>query len=227
MLFIRYRAALRLLALTAVVAGAHALPGCRAAARHARQGLDEQKIAGLKQALDSVYHRDQQVRRVNFAELAADSVKARAFYTRMRQVDSVNQRLVLPLLDQYGWLPQSLVGEQGARTVYLVVQHADEKTIRRYLPLMEQMAARGEASKTDAATMRDRLLMYSGRKQLYGTQTANWVRSDGTMVVWPIQNPAQVNARRQKLGFPITVEQNAARLGAVYDPREKLPAKAR
>jgi hypothetical protein len=172
-----------------------------------------------------VYEQDQAVRNVDLRSLEGDSLALQAFYRRMQRTDSLNQTLVLPILARYGWLPKSKLGDTAAGALYYVVQHSNTRTIRRYLPQLERRAQQGEASATGAATMRDRLLMFEGKKQRYGTQAANWVRPDGTNVVWPIRQPATVNARRSKIGFRTTVEQNAQQLGALYDPVEKLPAK--
>jgi hypothetical protein len=85
------------------------------------------------------------------------------------------------------------------------------------------MAKQGEASATDAAKMRDRLLMFQGKKQIYGTQAANWVRPEDGTVIWPIEDAENVNKRRKEAGFKTTVEEYAKRLRAEYDPNEKLP----
>lgn len=62
--------------------------------------------------------------------------------------------------------------------------------------------------------MLDRYLMYQGKEQLYGTQVRNYGAQP--RFVWPIQNPARVNQRRQQAGFTNIVEENAAALGASY-----------
>jgi hypothetical protein len=71
--------------------------------------------------------------------------------------------------------------------------------------------------------MEDRILMSKGKRQIYGTQANNNLRPDKKMAIWPIEDPSQVNALRKKIGFTTTVEENAARLKAEYDPNEKLP----
>ena len=96
--------------------------------------------------------------------------------------------------------------------------------IAQHLPALCKRVRQGEAAATDAATMEDRLHMFSGKKQRYGTQATSMVRPDGTQVIWPVQRPARVNRYRQRRGFTTTVEQNAAELGAQYDPHERLPS---
>ena len=65
--------------------------------------------------------------------------------------------------------------------------------------------------------------MWKGKKQIYGTQASNDTRPGKKMVIWPIENPSQVNELRKKIGFTTTVEENAKQLNAEYDPNERLP----
>ena len=177
----------------------------------------------IKQTLAQIEQQDQQIRTTILA-VGMDSEEAVPLFKQMRRVDSVNQVYVRHLLATSGWPARSQVGEAGARTIFLVVQHSNRAFIAQQLPALRRLVKQGEASPTDAALMTDRLRMFSGKKQLYGTQTADWVRRDGTLVIWPIQDPARVNQRRQRLGFTTTVEQNAVRLRAQYNPQEQLPS---
>lgn len=179
--------------------------------------------AAIRQELHRIRHRDQQIRDALTA-VGLDSPAAGPLFKQMHVTDSVNQVYVRRLLATTGWPARSQVGDTAAGTVFLVVQHSSRAWMRQYLPTLRTLVRHGEAWATDAAMMEDRRRMLSGKKQRYGTQTANWVRKDGTWVVWPIQRPARVNRYRQQLGFPTTVEQDAAAMNAVYDPKEHLPS---
>ena len=179
--------------------------------------------AAIRHELHRIRQRDQQIRDTLTA-VGLDSPAAGPLYTQMHVIDSVNQVYVRRLLATTGWPARSQVGDSAAGAVFLVVQHSSRAWMTQYLPALRTLVRHGEAWATDAAMMEDRLRMLSGKKQRYGTQTANWVRKDGTRVVWPIQRPARVNRYRQQLGFPTTVEQDAAALGALYDPKERLPS---
>ena len=125
------------------------------------------------------------------------------------------------ILKQYGYPGKSLVGEPTNEAAWLVIQHSD--AIDQYLPLINKAASRGELPFYLYAQMLDRQLMRRGREQRYGTQAMSYRpvnpatgrREGQPLFVWPIRDAAGVNARRQKAGFPTTVEQNAARLGIV------------
>lgn len=177
----------------------------------------------MRQDLQRIYEQDQQIRK-SIIKVGMESDEAVPLFKQMRVLDSVNQVYVRQVLTTSGWPARSQVGEQAASTIFLVVQHSNRALIAQQLPALRKLVKQGEASRTDAAMMEDRLRMFSGKKQRYGSQTADWVRKDGKLVVWPIQRPSRVNHYRLKLGFSTTVEQNAAQLGALYNPNERLPS---
>lgn len=177
----------------------------------------------VRQDLQRIHEQDQQIRKAIMA-VGMESDEAVPLFSQMRVLDSVNQVYVRHLLTISGWPARSQVGEQAASAIFLVVQHGNRALMAQQLPALRKLVRQGEANKTDAALMEDRLRMFSGEKQRYGTQTADYVRKDGTLVVWPIQRPSRVNRYRQERGFSTTVEQNAARLGAIYNPNERLPS---
>lgn len=193
--------------------------------------LEKQTIAANKNIdykmieaqLITALNADQKIRDVDFNEM--DSLSTVRFNRDLKSTDSLNQSIVVPILKKYGWLPKSKIGAKGSQALYLVIQHSDIKLIQIYLPQMEKLAKRGEASMIDAATMRDRLLMFKNKKQIYGTQAANWIRKDGSTVIWPIKNPAKVDMLRKSAGFKYSVSENAIRLHADYNPKENLPLK--
>ncbi|KAA3439252.1 DUF6624 domain-containing protein [Rufibacter hautae] len=176
----------------------------------------------LRVTLEKIYDTDQAVRQ------GFDQVKEKdriTFFRKMQGVDSVNQLAVVKMLQQYGWLPQSKIGGKAADGLFLVVQHAPAPVIRKYLPSLKLMAQKGEASATDAAMMEDRLLMFEGEKQIYGTQATSMGREDGSMFIWPIKDSKHVNERRKAVGFRVTVEEYAKLMNAAYNPDEALPPK--
>lgn len=178
----------------------------------------------LQHELEEIYDLDQGIRSIDWDTISTPEASI-AFSKKVMAIDSVNQTRVIPILEQHGWLPKSKIGDKAASAIFYVVQHSNTATIEKYLPQMEELAKQEEASATDAAKMRDRLLMFQGKKQIYGTQAANSARLNGGYVIWPIEDAANVNKRRKKVGFTTTVEEVAMQLGAEYDPNEELPAR--
>lgn len=203
------------------------LGGCQSSNKSASISSTEEKQPNytlLRQELEEIYDIDQNIRKVRFDTIATREASI-AYSKKMIAIDSVNQTRVIPMIEQYGWLPKSKIGNKAASAIFYVVQHSSLGTIEKYLPQMEELAKQGEASATDAAKMRDRLLMFKGEKQIYGTQSANWVRPEGGYVIWPIEDVEHVNKRRREVGFTTTIEEYAKQLRVEFDPNEQLPKK--
>lgn len=182
--------------------------------------------ARLKQELDSLYEVDQRYRAMLFnprLNRRPDSLAAalgvpkeelnRAIMDRMIRTDATNLPRVEAILRQYGYPGKSLVGVPTNEAAWHVIQHAPA-LIPQYLPMMKTAAETGELPFRLYATMLDRQLVSENKEQRYGTQAQNY--NNGAWFIWPIQNPAQVNQRRQQAGFKTTVEEIAARLGVPY-----------
>ena len=77
-------------------------------------------------------------------------------------------------------------------------------------PLLEDAVARGDASRRDPAYLMDRVLMYRGEPQIYGTQ---YRTQDGVPKLWPVQDPENLDDRRAALGLGPQSEYEASILG--------------
>lgn len=109
-----------------------------------------------------------------------------------------------------GWPAEDVVGAEAARAAWLVAQHADHQldVQRRAFDLMSAAVEAGRASRYQLAFLHDRLLVNSGRPQLYGTQIAD-VR-DGEPLPWPCADFAHLDERRAEAGIPPFAEYVAA-----------------
>ncbi|MGP4001762.1 DUF6624 domain-containing protein [Streptomyces sp. 8N706] len=105
------------------------------------------------------------------------------------------------IMDEHGWPTAELVGEDAARSAWLIAQHADRQleVQRRAVQLMERAAASGSGGARELAFLRDRALVNDGRKQIYGTQIAGV--KDGSPVPWPCEEPERVDELRAEVGI--------------------------
>jgi hypothetical protein len=119
----------------------------------------------------------------------------------MEAVHQKNAARLTEILEARGWPGQSLVGEDGAYAAWMIVQHAigNPPLQRRALKLLQRATSENEADPKHAAMLEDRIRMYEGRKQLYGTQFT-WNQC-GEMTLVPIEDPEHVDERRVALGF--------------------------
>ena len=135
--------------------------------------------------------------------------------------DSLNLLQIEKIIQKHGYPGKSLVGEPENEAAWYVIQHSNK--IEKYYPIIEKAGERGELSAVKVAMMRDRMLMYSGKEQIYGSQGKAiflvWPpekQDDVKMIIWPIKNPEKVNQLRQEVGFENTVEENAKRMNIDY-----------
>lgn len=164
----------------------------------------------LDSLLQTVHDRDQAVRMevIRLSQQTppqADSLMAA--YARMEETDAANQRIVSELLDRGGW-PEGISDESG-EALWLVIDHADLAMQKRYMPLIEEQVRAGKVSKSNYATLLDRMLMREGLPQRYGTQTVSHTRlvvGDSARVesvgyVWPVEHPERIDSLRATVGL--------------------------
>ena len=188
--------------------------------------LDSIPYDSLRIILEDAYDTDQSIREKLFAAEGNDSLFM-SYLGDMSVIDKKNREKVLPILEKYGWLPISQVGSKASDGLFYVLQHAvDLDLFRKYLPEIKKLSAKNEAKLWYAALIEDRLLMYENKKQIYGSQIVTRKNKyGGKYFVWPIRDPDKVNSLREKAGLSLTVEENANRLNAIYNPNEKIPDK--
>lgn len=182
----------------------------------------------LKEKLDELCYKDQAVRELYFTELSkgdredvilALGLDSFNYKDRMwdviRSVDSSNYAEVESMIAEYGYPGRSLVGDSTYKAAWYIIQHSD--SIEKFLPLIKNAAEIGELDMTHYAMMYDRYLMQQNKMQVYGTQGAQYKKG---YVIWPIENPAEVNARRLEVGFDTSIEEYAKQPGFEYAPIE-------
>lgn len=140
---------------------------------------------------------------------------------QMQAIDRENLKLVSKLLRN--GLPEQLKPE-SYHTIWLLVDHAELEEQKRFLPFLAEAVKKGLISGYEWAVLTDRIKMYEGQPQTYGTQsyTFSW---DGQQVVyiWPVADPSNLNRLRREIGSdPIEeyVRQLKQEIGmeVIYDP---------
>lgn len=148
---------------------------------------------------------------------AREGALSAPFNTNLRgtiqRIDRENREELRAIIKRFGWPGRSLVGEPAAHAAWLIAQHADEDLPfqKDCLKLMES-APDGEVSRHDLAFLTDRVLLASGKKQLYGTQFAQVGRG---FLPQPMDDAKKVEARRRKIGLP-PLAQYARELQGLY-----------
>jgi hypothetical protein len=122
-----------------------------------------------------------------------------ALKLRLKDADSQNVIWLKEVVTKHGWPSKSLVGGQGAKDAWILVQHAvtDRDFQQKCLDLMKTQP-KDEVDPRDTAYLTDRVLIGTGKRQLYGTQV---IFKDGKFVPNPIEDADQVDERRKAIGM--------------------------
>ncbi|UCE68563.1 MAG: DoxX family protein [Flavobacteriaceae bacterium] len=153
----------------------------------------------LKQSLDSIQVQDQKYR----SDTSPDN------RNKQWQIDRQNIVFIDSVIAQYGYPGKSLVGEPTNFSAWYVIQHSDR--IEEFLPRIKIAAETGELPFRLYAMMLDRSLMNRGMPQRYGTQamTYFWGTPQEFSLIWPVEDPVNVNTRREEAGYSQTIEEYA------------------
>jgi len=148
------------------------------------------KDPALRKEILALMDEDQAARK---AYIATKDPKAQE---RIKASDAKTTARMKEVVAKYGWPGKSIIGEDGTRAAWLLVQHADEAADlqKLCLPLLEKAVAAGESPKENYAYLYDRVAVHDGRPQRYGTQFANGVPD-------PIEDEAHVDERRKEVGL--------------------------
>ncbi len=114
--------------------------------------------------------------------------------------DSINLLKVKKILDEKGWVGKDKVGAQANSAIFLVIQHADLETQKKYLPMMKEAVTKGNANASSLALLIDRIEIREGRKQIYGSQIGSH-RATNIPYVLPLIDPDNVDQRRAEVGL--------------------------
>ena len=153
--------------------------------------------------LDSIFVEDQKYRQqIDGIEkkYGWDSKEMKDHWVIINKKDSLNLIKVKSILDKYGWLGADIIGGQGNSTLFLVIQHSDQATQEKYLPMMREAVKNGKAQGSSLALLEDRVALGQGKRQIYGSQIG---RDPLTQLYYvsPLIDPDNVDKRRAEVGL--------------------------
>src|ERR1043166_5264057 len=126
----------------------------------------------------------------------ADNKSSETLLKTLRSARDANTAELCSILKQYGWPTRSLVGEDGAKSMFFILRNSTTDELQRDLmPVIIAAVKKGEVSKASFATYFDRLRTNAGLKQIFGTQATI---KDGFLVLFPISDEQHVDARRKQ-----------------------------
>ena len=151
--------------------------------------------------LAKLWEEDQYFRfRLGNAYKNNDTISANELWKKMRASDSLVLLKLQSVMNKIGWPTRSKVGNKGAATAFLIIDHSPREVMEKYFPYLEVAAKNGEASLSNYATMKDRILVNRGKKQIYGTQKY-WDAKQAKFIFFEIEDEKNVNKLRKEVGL--------------------------
>ena len=156
--------------------------------------------------LHCIYQKDQSIRHEFISHIQTNNADSIIYYSqKMNEIDNENQQIVFNLLDTTGW--PTNVSDSAHTAIFLVIDHAELPAQKKYLSMMEEQATKGFVSKSNLATLQDRILMKENKKQRYGTQTKSFSEliddeKKTSVYMWPIENPESIDSLRATIELP-------------------------
>lgn len=198
--------------------------------------VTQNQKTNLKNELSQILKSDQELRELFMPDLTLKRKKEILEYYKISENDfqkqgwkitetndSINLRKTEKIIKRHGYPGKDLVGTKLTTAVWYVIQHSKLPIIEKYFPLFIKANENGDLDKQHIAMMEDRMLMYQGKEQIYGTQGAGRLfinpetkEEKWTNFIWPIQNPENVNALRNSMNIKMSMEDYAKSIGMDY-----------
>lgn len=159
----------------------------------------------LRRRLTQIRRADQDIRArflAAFNSQPQDTVLISRLSGEMKETDAANLIEVESVLAEFGWPGRDMVGDECI-AIWMVIQHADIDSQIKALPMLRDAASKGDIIPASVAMLEDRILVNTGKEQLYGTQ---YFYSDDNgrqkRVIYPIEDIENVDKRRTRVGLP-------------------------
>jgi hypothetical protein len=131
------------------------------------------------------------------------------------KMDKANTDWLKIQIKKHGWLGIKEVGKEGDNAAWLLVQHADKDTTFQInvLKILVKQVKINNTDKMNFAYLTDRILVNTGKKQLFATQIKETIK-DSTgkvtnLIFQPLQNESQTDSLRAEVGLPTQAEYKA------------------
>lgn len=153
--------------------------------------------------------------------LAADGSLCQGYHPEMESVHRRNAARLRQIIEIHGWPGRTSVGEEAAYAAWNILQHSisEPEFMRQGLRLIQ--AAEDEIDPKLVAMLEDRICVFEGKPQKFGTQF-DW-DANGEMSPNACDDLKMVEKRRTTIGFPPLTEAIAEMRDATARSQERPP----
>jgi len=125
----------------------------------------------------------------------------------MANLHNRNAEILNEIIDSIGYPTIDKVGKEGSEAAWLIIQHSigQPKFMKKCAKLLENAVNKNKANPKNLAFLTDRIAVYEGKPQLYGTQF-DWSKN-GELSPHPFDDLTKVNQRRKSIGLNTLEEQ--------------------
>ena len=158
------------------------------------------------------------------SQLASNGSLFDGYHPRMQEVHESNARRLEELIVRHGWPGHALAGEEGAKAAWMIVQHTigQPEFQRRCLRLLQDAAIENEVPPWQPAYLLDRIRIFEGKLQVYGTQFDP--DEHGVMSPCPVEDAMGLNSRRASIGLDSIEERTEMMREQAKGERERSPS---
>jgi len=151
----------------------------------------------LERALLDLEARDQSVR----AELTSAGALDVTYHPQLEELHRSNASRLRQMIAVFGWPGLALVGERGAKAAWRIALHSisEPDFMRQCRDLIDKASQDGDAPRWQFAIIDDRVRVYEGKPQRYGTQLR---AGPNGLEPHVIENPERVSSMRAQAGLP-------------------------
>lgn len=125
----------------------------------------------------------------------------------MKDLHNKNANLLNEIIDTIGYPSTDKVGEEASEATWLIIQHSigQPDFMKKCVKLLEVAVRENRANPKNLAYLTDRIAVFEGQPQLYGTQF-DWDKN-GKLSPHYFDDLAKVNNRRKSIGLNSLEEQ--------------------
>jgi hypothetical protein len=174
----------------------------------------------LEKALLDMEARDQTVR----SELTAAGALNVHYHPRLEELHRTNASRLRQMIAIFGWPGIALVGDKGAQAAWRIALHSisEPSFMRQCRDLLDAASQSNDAPRWQFAIIDDRVRVYEGRPQRYGTQLRN---GQNGLEPYPLENEARINSMRMQAGLPPLAKTLAQARAQPQPPAGELEAR--
>ena len=156
-------------------------------------------------------------------KLVQNGQLSEGYNEEMKELNDRNAKTLNDIIDTIGYPTIDKVGKEANEATWLVVQHSigQPQFMKKCAELLEIAVSENKADQNNLAYLTDRIAVFEGMPQLYGTQF-DW-DENGNLSPNHCDDLTKVNERRKSIGLNTLGEQTEIIRKRVIDEKQTPP----